>query len=231
MRPVVSPREQALAAIDEYERQAQPLSKEDMQFLNRLRGATEVWRHMQKHRRTADDGARVIRHAVVALRAAKALPKFPIQNDRRKKLEEVKRAVQVVDDYFANCQGAEADELRRGLGWAKKFFKPWDVGDGLKVSFAGWLTEAEHTVAQVATALNSEAVPWPGREYRQPAGQRGMFMLCLSAAMREIFGKPCDSAVAALTKIAFEIDDTSPDQVRKARERHQQRNRTTRRKK
>jgi len=37
--------------------------------------------------------------------------------------------------------------------------------------------------------------------------------------------------VAALTKIAFEIDDTSPDQVRKARERHQQRNRTTHRKK
>jgi hypothetical protein len=229
MRSVVSLRDEALAAINKFERQAQSLSSEDRQFLDRLRtNDLKFWSHFPKRRRSETNGVRVIELAVMALQAAKALPKIPTETARCKQLREAKTAVRIVRDYFANHRGSEADELQRGLAWAERHFGPFAIGE---IFFVRSLTKAEHALAMPAIALNSE-IPSPGREYRQPAAQRGMFMMYLRAAMLELFEKPCDGAVAALTDVAFELPNaTTIGQVRKACERHQRRNRTTRRKK
>ena len=234
MRSVVSLRDEALAAIKKFERKAQSLSSEDRQFLDRLRANDlKFWSHFPKRRRSETNGVRVIELAVMALQAAKALPKIPTETARCKQLREAKAAVRIVRDYFADHRGLEAAELQRGLAWAERYFGPGAIGE-CEVFIVGSLTEAHLALAGPAIALNPEnpEIPSPGREYRQPAAQRGMFIVYLRAAMLELFEKPCDGAVAALTDVAFELPNaTTIGQVRKAYERDQRRNRTTRRKK
>jgi hypothetical protein len=204
MRSVVSPRD----TIDAFEHDHPELSADDKQFVERLRSerfareVTTAWRYI----RTAD--VRVIECAVKALRVAKALPKLPAADDKRKRdLKAVKDSLHVVRNYFAECQGAEADELRRGLAWAQKLFEPSDEHG---IRFTGWLTKAEATVA-----LNSptEKLPRLSRKYRTLAAQRSTFMVQVGQAMRTIFRRPCDAATAALTTVAFEVE-VSADDVR-----------------
>jgi hypothetical protein len=223
MRPVVSLREETLAAIDEYERQAQALSNEDRQFLSRLHNS-DVWSQIGTHCKTTADYRRLIEVAVLALRAATAqLELREISAQRTHDLAQAKAGIDDVRNYFAKWRNP-TDNLNRALELVQSELAPRDIGDGLKVSIVGALTKPEHCVAQVAIALNSETLPWPGREYQTSAGQRGMFMLCLGLAMREIFGKPWDSAVAALTDIAFKRrNETTIGQVRKAWDRYQRR--------
>jgi uncharacterized protein (DUF1501 family) len=206
MRSVFSPRD----AIDAFERNHPDLSSEDVQFFDRLRSerfvreVATIWRYIG----TAD--VRVIECAVKALRVAKALPKLPpAANKSERDLKAVNDAVRIVRNYFAEYQGADADELRRGLAWAERFFKPIDES-GLR--FAGWLTEAEAAVVLNST---SKKVPRINRKYRTSAAQRSTFMVQMRHAMQVIFRRPCDAAVAALTTVAFEVD-VSIDNVRNA---------------
>jgi len=208
MRSVISPRK----VIDAFERDHPGLSVEDKQFLKRLRSerfAHEVataWRYI----RTAD--VEVIECAVRALRVAKALPKLPAVGDKHERdLKAVKESVHVLRHYFAEYKGAEADELRRGLAWAREFSEPSDE-HGLRIAFAGWLTETE---AIVASNSPSENIPQLRRNYRTLAAQRSTFMVQVRQAMRTIFGRPCDAAVAALTTVAFEVEVLA-DHVRNA---------------
>jgi hypothetical protein len=204
MRSVVSPRD----VIETFKSNHRELSAEDMQFLDRLRSerfadeAATAWRYI----RTAD--ARVIECAVQALRVAKALPKLPAAADKREcDLKKAKECVRFLRGYFG---GYQDDGLRRGLAQIEKFFEPWD--EETDVRFAGWITEAEATVA-----LNSLSgkIPRLSRKYKTPAAQRRAFMIQVGQAMRTIFKRPCDAAVAALTTVAFEVD-VSIDDVRNA---------------
>jgi hypothetical protein len=206
VRSVFGPRD----AIDAFERDHPKLSSEDVQFLDRLRSerfareVATIWRYI------GTAGVHVIEHAVKALRVAKALPELPTASDKRNRyLKAVKDAVHVVRNYFAEYQGADADELRRGLAWAERFFKPIDE---YGTRFTGWLTEAEATVA-----LNSPSgkLPRISRKHRTSAAQRSTFMIQMRQAMQAISRRPCDAAVAALTTVAFEVD-VSIDDVRNA---------------
>jgi hypothetical protein len=202
VRSVFGPRD----AIDAFERDHPKLSSEDVQFLDRLRSerfareVATIWRYI------GTAGVHVIEHAVKALRVAKALPELPTAS---RYLKAVKDAVHVVRNYFAEYQGADADELRRGLAWAERFFKPIDE---YGTRFTGWLTEAEATVA-----LNSPSgkLPRISRKHRTSAAQRSTFMKQMRQEMQAISRRPCDAAVAALTTVAFEVD-VSIDDVRNA---------------
>jgi hypothetical protein len=205
MCSVVSPRD----VIDAFKRNHRELSAEDMQFLDRLRSerfaseAATAWRYI----RTAD--ARAIECAVQALRVAKALPKLPAAADKREcDLKKAKECVRFLHGYFGGYQEAE---LRRGLAQIEKFFEPVE-DEGIDVRFTGWLTEAEVTVG-----LNSLSgkIPRLSRKYKTPAAQRRAFMIQVGQAMRTIFRRPCDAAVAALTTVAFEVD-VSIDDMRNA---------------
>ena len=202
MRSVVSPRD----AIDAFKRDHPELLSEDVQFLDRLRSkhfAREVdtiWRYIG----TAD--ASVIDRAVKALRVAKALPHVPAETEKAKReLTAAKNAVRVLRKRFAQDHRIEAENLRRGLAWAKKDFEVYESLCDLDL-----IGDAGTTVA-----LNSEGLPRLSRKYKTLGAQRGTFIVQIGQAMRAVFGRPCDAAVAALATVAFKVE-TSLDDVRNA---------------
>jgi hypothetical protein len=99
----------------------------------------------------------------------------------------------------------EAENLRRGLAWAKKDFEVYESLCNLDL-----IGDAGTTVA-----LNSEGLPRLSRNYKTLGAQRGTFIVQIRQAMRAVFGRPCDAAVAALATVAFKVE-TSLDDVRNA---------------
>jgi hypothetical protein len=188
-------------AIDAFERGQPGLSAEDVQFLDRLRNerfadqVAEAWRYIP----TTD--VRVIERAVKALRVANALPKVSAETDKnRHDLLAVKDAVRIVRDHFANR--VQAINLQRELAWAEKDIEANESLCDLDLS-----GDAGFTVA-----WNSEKLPQLSRKYKTLGARRGTFMVQLRQAMHDIFGKPCNRAVAAMTTVAFGVD-TSIDDV------------------
>jgi hypothetical protein len=208
MRSVISPRD----VIDAFKRNDPGLSAEDLQFLDRFcseRYAAQVdtiWSHLSGANKA--DYARVIGHAMRALRVANALPKVPAETDKnRGDLLAVKNAVRVIRDHYANDPN-----LRRELAWVEKDI---DSKEGLcDLDLSG---EAGFTVAS-----NPVELPRISRKYKTTAAQRATFIVQLRQAMQDIFGRPCNEAIAAFTIVAFGTD-TSSDDVRNAWKRHIQR--------
>jgi hypothetical protein len=211
MPSVTSPRD----VIDAFERDNPGLSAEDVQFLDRLRSeryaiqVDTIWSRLSGANRA--DYSRVIGHAVKALRVANALPKVPAETDKnRGDLLAVKNAVRVIRGHCAKDH--RAANLRRELARIEKEIESKEDLCALDLSGEAGIT----------VALNSEELPRISRKYKTSAAQRATLIVQLRQALQNVFGKPCNEAIAAFTVVAFGTD-TSADDVRNAWKRHIQR--------
>jgi hypothetical protein len=206
MRSVVSLRD----TIEAFKRDDPGLSAEDVQFLDRLRSddyaakVDEAWSKIRKLPGwTANDEVRVIGRLVKALRVAKALPKVTAETAKsRSEIAAAKKAASVLRKYYAKHFGAEAANLLRGLAWAEKALESAELLCELDLS-----GDAGTTVA-----LNREKLPPRiSRKHKILAAQRNAFMLQVRQAMQDVFKRPCDAAIAALTTVAFKVDTDITD--------------------
>jgi hypothetical protein len=220
MRTPIRPYDEALAAIDAYERNPYKfVREEDAHFLRRLRGiecrtkVADAWSLIRKYLCKPGDDIRVIECAVAGFRVAKALPKVPGEiKQLERDLAEAQKAVRTLRKYFEGYQdeeGYEGERLKRELAWAE------DVLRHEALDFqVGWYSGAHSTVL-----LNTAGTP-PRLSRKKVRAERITFMGQLASQLRTLLGRPCYEAVATFTDVAFETEKgTDPEQVRKATKR------------
>jgi hypothetical protein len=202
MRAEAKARLAAIAAIDQFERaQGQGLSEADRRLLHLFRSdevAKEIgtaWLSIQKHFKHASDDQHVIKGILNAQHFILAMP--AARKSRKMKAKNFERARQAVDT------------LQHFLTQESEHFSGTLVIDksNTLVSSLSWLREQ----LEIASHMHPKFT----RTSRSDAGRRVMFAAHLVGIMAGLFGRPCYSAVAALTEIAFKTEFTT-DQTRDA---------------
>jgi hypothetical protein len=207
----LNPRQEALSAIEKFERDRchGGLLKSDSLLLSRLRSdryrfeLEDAWKWIVQYRKFSEDEQLLITNIFNAYHFALEAP--AILEEMNPVLDDFRRLRQCADELRAFFEGgkirytgeqttAEVDRILQSLSWAIGVF---DRG------------EREISTLPKRLRLNRKLTG------SSADAQRMRFTSRMCEAMLAIFGRPLDSAVAALTNIALQIE-ISGDEVRAA---------------
>jgi len=192
-------------------------ARREGQILDRLRSPKyaapigEAWMRIKRYQRNGDEGQRVIKRLLRAFTLSEQVRL--LRDDYQysmKRLEELKSFADQLHKYFTDT--VERDPTWKVVGGnylrkPRRFSRQIYSLRRIQLYLTNRMAESARAFDQLGLTREDKALVAP----------RVTFTGEMSAAIRDIFGRPLDDVVRNLVRVVFETEDVTVNQVKKAR--------------